>query len=194
MRAIRRGFANLVRARCLLAFAGVGCAHAWPGGRPVTFDLAVPEGWTVTRNYRWFGNEFLTMSHEDAAIGVEILRETADTRRAPLDLLSETRALTWGRGLDVVNVATHADHIDLDGHEAWAVTGHRRWHDSAMVFSTVMMRTRTHAIILSLMAPSASFQTAVPAWSGVLSTFHLPHDRIPDDAPLYPSERDEPMR
>ncbi len=171
-----------------------GCAHAPPHRGSAAFDVDVPPGWTVTRNYRWFGNAFLTLAHDDAAIGIEVIRETAGTRRAPLDLIAETRALTWGRGLGVTNTAARADHIELDGHEAWAVTGRRTWYDSTMAFSSVTTRTPRHAVMLTLMAPPSSFAQAVPAWSAVLASFRLPGDRIPDDAPLYPPERGEPMR
>lgn len=162
-----------------------GCAHAWVPGRAGTFDLDVPQGWSVTRNYRWFGNAFLTIEQNDAAIGVQVIRETPATRRVPLDLVAEARVLTWGRTFGVENQAHRAHHIVLDGHEAWAVSGLRRWKFADMQFSTVVTRAGRHAVLLTVTAPPSRFAQVTPSFGAVLDSFRLPLHPIDPAAPLF---------
>lgn len=165
----------------------IACAAAWRPDAPRRFDLAPPPGWEVRRNARVLGNEFLTLvaPEGDAAIHVELVRLDARSRRLPADMLAETRALDQGRALGFENALWRLDRIGLDGHEAWAATGRRRFHQSSNDYTLVVARTRSHVVMLSLTAPVGGLAAATPAWSGVLESFRLPRDPVPDDVPFW---------
>jgi hypothetical protein len=188
-RSLRQRGARLL----LLAWAttcAAACVPAWHPDHPHRFDVTVPPGWTVTRNARWFGNDFFTLANAQARaeITLDVVRGDRTTAALPLDLLAETRALSVGRKLGITSGETHLDQIVLDGHEAWAVTGRRRWQFVTADFSAVVARVGHHVVMLTLQAPVGHLDDAAAGWSVVLDTLRFPHDRIPADAPLFAPE------
>ncbi len=168
----------------------LGCAAAWRPDAPGRFDLDVPGGWRITRNHRWFGNDVLELADPAAraTITVELVHADARSRQLPLDLLAETRALSMGRSMGIENGRSHLHQIDLDGHEAWAVTGRRRWQFVEADYSTIITRAGRHVAQITLQAPAGQLDRALPAWSTVLETFRFPQDPVPADAPLFDPE------
>lgn len=160
-------------AASFLVFAVGACAPAWRPGRAGRFDLGVPEGFSVTRNYRWFGNDFLVLARGKEAIEVARYREDARSRRVPLDLLVEARGLDWGRRFGVGSGRDGLHEIMVDGRQAWVVSGRRRWRWVEMGYTTVALRGRTHLVMLTGMAPAADFEAFVPAWGELLDAFTL---------------------
>ncbi len=164
-------------------------SHAQDAGR---FDLAVPAGWEVSRNRRWFGNDSFRLDNSTSrsTISLQLIRSDSASRRIPLDLLAETRALSTGRSLGIESAATRMDHVALDGHEAWAVTGQRRWRLVTSDFSTVVARVGDHVAILTLEAPRDGLNAAAGAWSVVLDSLRFPEDPVSTDAPQWDPEDD----
>jgi len=168
-------------------FLLLGCIAAWRPDAPGRFDLDVPAGWVVTRNRTWIGNDVLELSNAEmrATITLELISADAASRRLPLDLLAETRALSMGRALGIESGRSHLHQIDLDGHEAWAVTGRRRWQFVEADYSTVIARAGRHVAQLTLQAPAGELDRALPAWMVVLDTLRFPLDPVRPDAPLF---------
>ncbi|MFN7147823.1 MAG: hypothetical protein ACK4YP_28895, partial [Myxococcota bacterium] len=162
----------------------LGCVAAWRPDATGRFDLAVPPGWEVTKNRRWFGNDFFVLTDDAAraSITIELVRDDASSRRLPLDLLAETRALSMGRSLGIESTRSRLHQIELDGHEAWAVTGTRRWKFAVADYSAVIARAGRHVAQVTLQAPHGQLDRALVGWSIVLETLTFPQDRIPDDA------------
>lgn len=134
------------------------------------FDLEVPAGWTITRNYRFLGGDTLVLERADAAITLSLHADRGRAQALPLDLVASVRALSWGRRVGVEN-AVYAEHdILLDGRRATAITGLRRWRTQEMGYSMVISRAPGQMLELVLHAPPASLDTAVVGWDGVLST------------------------
>jgi hypothetical protein len=168
----------------------LGCARAWHPAASDRFDLDVPPGWTVTRNRRWFGNDFFTIRAPDggATISVECVRRDRQSDDLPLDLLAETRALYMGRVFDVENRRWRLDQIDVDGHEAWAVTGRRTWHDASADFSMITLRLSRHVAFVTLQTPPGGLDRQASAWTRVVDSLRFPRDPVPDDAPVFAPE------
>lgn len=168
-------------------FALLACAAAWHPGAPKRFDVVVPDGWSITRNRTWLGNDTLALAQPDvrATITIELVHADARSRVVPLDLLAEARALSTGRALGVESDRTHMHQLALDGHEAWAVTGRRRWHFAAADYTAVYTRVGGHVAVISLVAPAGKLDTAAGAWTVVLETLRFPRDEVPEDAPIF---------
>jgi hypothetical protein len=167
----------------------LGCGVAWRPQSPTVFDLRPPEGWTVTRNTRLGPNRSLVLVAPDgqASIAVNWVRDGA-LGAVPLDLVVEARALAMLRPWGVENTIARLDRIEVAGREAWAATGTSSWHAARGEFSLVGLRVRDHVTFLLLQAPAGGLETAVPAWSQVLSTLVFPHDPPPEHAVLYTPE------
>ncbi|MDP2315026.1 MAG: hypothetical protein Q8P41_19150 [Pseudomonadota bacterium] len=165
----------------------LGCVAAWRPGVPGRFDLVVPEGWTVTQNRRWLGNDVFTLADPAAraTISLQLVHADEASARIPLDLLAETRALSMGRELGVENGWGAMHRIALDDHEAWAVTGQRRWKFAAADYTAVFARVGGRVAALTLQAPAGQLDASLRAWSTVLETLRFPLDRVPDDAPQF---------
>lgn len=168
----------------------LACAAAWRPDVAGRFDLQVPTGWSVTHNARSFGNDHLLLSHAGSrsTISIELVVADSDSRRLPLDLLAEVRAVSAGRSLGVENTRERMDQLEIDGHEAWAVTGRRRWRLITADYTMAVLRVGNRICILTLQAPSGELDAALYAWSIVLSTVRFPLDHIPADAPTFPPE------
>lgn len=166
----------------------LGCVRAWHADHPGRFDLDPPSGWSVTRNTRFFGNDFFTLRAPTApvTVSIECIRLDARSRRLPPDLLAETRALHMGRALGVDNVGWRMDRIDVDGHEAWAMTGRRTWHAAEADFTLLAVRLRDHVAFVTLQTPVGGLGAATPAWAGLLESLRFPRDPVAPDAPLFP--------
>ena len=170
----------------------LACAAAWrPGAIDRNrFDLALPEGWTVTRNRRVIGNDTLALANPAlrSTITIELVHADAASRALPLDLLAEARALSTGRSLGVASDRGAMHQIALDGHEAWAVTGRRRWHFAVADYTAVYTRVGTHVAVISLVAPADGLDRAAGAWTTVLETLHFPRDPVAPDAAIFEPE------
>jgi hypothetical protein len=168
------------------------CAAAWRPDAPGRFDLAVPTGWEITRNKRFFGNDFLTLASRDlrSTITVELVRSDPAARRLPLDLLAEVRALSMGRTLGVESTRVGLHQIDVDDHEAWAVTGSRRTTWSSADYSTIIAWVGPHLAQITLTTPAGELDRALPAWAGFLASVRFPLDPLPADRPLFDPELD----
>lgn len=164
-----------------------GCVAAWRPDAPRRFDVALPDGWEVTRNVRVLDNDLLAARAPDgsAVVSVELIRSDRRSRELPLDLIAETRALQRGRVLGFENTRWRTDQIVIDGREAWAVTGRRAWRFVESDTTLVVTRTRTHVVLLTLDTPPGGLGEATPAWAGVLESFRLLRDRPTPDAPLW---------
>jgi hypothetical protein len=156
-----------------LAFSAQSCTAAWKPGVPGRFDLEPPEGFSVERNYRWFGNDFVVLARGKEAIEVARYKEDARSRRVPLDLVVEARALDWGRRFGVGSGQDGLHEIMVDGRQAWAVSGRRKWRWVEMGYTTVALRGGSHLVMLTGMAPAPEFESFVPSWSTMLEAFTL---------------------
>lgn len=165
----------------------LACAAAWHPGAPRRFDLEIPPGWRVRRNQTWFGNDQLILDEPTlrASIAIELVRSDRRADQLPLDLLAESRALSMGRALGVESGRTHLDQIELDGREAWAVTGRRRWQFVEADFSTVVARAGGHVVTVTLTAPVGELDHALTGWALVLDTLRFPRAPIAPDAPQF---------
>lgn len=185
----RTGFAPKRRARQdrhVLALL-FGCAAAWRPDAPGRFDLVVPPGWEVATNRRTFGTHVLGLKSDAAraTITVALLPDDTPARALPLELVAESRALTSGRALGIESGRSHLHQIDLDGHEAWAVTGRRRWQFVEADYTSVYARVGRHLAEITLQAPVGELDRALPAWAIVLDSLRFPLDRVAVDAPLF---------
>lgn len=164
------------------------CGAAWrPDAARPAFDLEVPEGWVVTRNHRVLWNREFTLVAPDgrASITLQLVRETAATRPAPLDLLAEARALGMARVFGVENTVSRLDAIVVDDREAWAATGHARWHAAAGAFSLVALRVGPNVVFVTLVTPEGELDGALVPWSRVLDSLVFPAWPAPVDAPVF---------
>ena len=168
----------------------LACGAAWRPDAPGRFDLAVPTGWEIRRNARWLGNEVFSLANPAAraTITLELVHADARSQEFPLDLLAEARALSMGRSLGIQSGRSHLHQIDLDGHEAWAVTGRRRWQFVEADYTTIVTRVGKHVAQLTLQAPVGMLDAQLPAWSVVLDSLRFPNDRVPADAALFVPE------
>ncbi len=168
----------------------IGCAAAWRPDAPGRFDLRVPDGWTITQNRRWLGTDVFTMSDPAAraTISLQLVHADAGSAGLPLDLLAEARALSMGRELGVENSREEMHQIALDGHEAWAVTGRRRWKFVTADYTAVFARVGARVAALTFQAPSGELDASLLGWSVVLDTLRFPRDPVPPDAPHFEPE------
>lgn len=166
----------------LLALA-VGCAPAWHPPAVGRFDLQVPEGWEVARNYRAFGVDTVVLAHGAASISVTVRRE-GPAERLPLDLVAGVRALSWGRRVGVENLVIAEHELVVDGRRACAVTGMRRWRTARTGYTMVYLRAAGRAAELVLHAPSASLDLYANDWGRFLDGFRLQAPPEPD-GPLF---------
>ncbi len=164
----------------------LACA-AWRPDAPGRFDLVVPQGWEITHNRSIFGTDALTLVEPTAraTITLQLVHADAASRVIPLDLLAETRSMAMGRTRGVENSRGPMSHIALDGHEAWAVTGRRRWQFADADYSAVYTRVGTRIAMITLQAPSGRLDDALRGWSVVLDTLRFPRDPVPPDAPEF---------
>ncbi len=160
-----------------------GCVAAWHPPTPGRFDLVVPDGWTVTRNYRWLGADTVVLDGEGASISVNVRREVG-TGHLPLDLVASVRALSWGRRVGVENAILAEHEIEVDARRAAAVTGLRRWRTARTAYTMVLMRGGGWTVELVLHAPEHELDPHAAAWAAFLSGFRLSCPPEPD-GPLY---------
>ncbi|MES2645008.1 MAG: hypothetical protein V4850_36315 [Myxococcota bacterium] len=165
----------------------LGCAAAWRPGVPGRFDLVVPDGWSITENRRWLGNDVFTLADPAAraTISIQLVRVDAPSADVPLDLLAEARALSMGRSLGVVNSRSDMHQIAVDGHEAWAVTGRRRWQFVEGDYTAVFAHVGRHLAAVTLQTPSGALDRSLRGWAIVLESLRFPRDPVPADAPHF---------
>lgn len=165
----------------------LACVAAWRPDAPRRFDLEIPDGWHIRRNQSWFGNDQLILDQPEAraSITIELVRSDPRADALPLDLLAETRALSMGRALGIESGRTRMDQIELDGREAWAVTGRRRWQFVEADYSTVVARAGRHVVVVTLMAPVGKLDGALTGWALVLGTLRFPRAPVAPDAPIF---------
>lgn len=165
----------------------LGCAAAWRPGAPGRFDLVVPEGWTITQNRRWLGNDVLVLVEPAAraTITIHLVRVDAPSADVPLDLLAETRALSMGRSLGVVNSRSQMHHIAIDDHEAWAVTGRRRWQFAEADYTAVFAHVGGHVAAITLHSPTGQLDSVLRGWATVLESLRFPRDPVSPDAAQF---------
>ncbi len=162
----------------------VGCAAAWNPERPGPFDLAVPSGWSLARNYQFFGSHTVVITRGDAGISLTRRPENGRAGRLPLDLVAGVRALSWGRRVGVENAVIAEHDILLDGRRACAVTGLRRWRTARSGYTMVVTRTPGHTVEIVLHAPEAALDAYAADWGVFLDglRFRSPPD---PDGPLF---------
>lgn len=151
----------------------LGCPTAWKPELPGTFDVAVPTGWEVTRNYRWLGTSNLTARRGQAALSVRVEPNRGRARRLPLSLVASARALTWGRTLGVQNLIVAEHEIVVSDQRGCAVTGLRRWRTHTTGYTMVIVRNEELLAELTLHAPPSSMDEAAAGWGAVLASFRL---------------------
>jgi hypothetical protein len=166
------------------------CAPALRADGGGVVEMAVPPGWTVARNAALLGGATVALVDADrrASVTIQLVRDTTEARGLPLDLLVETRALYMGRALGYESTVGRLDAIELDGREAWAATGHVRWHQAAGDFSLVGARAGRHVAFVTLVAPAGELDRSVSAWAIVLDTLRFP--RTPTVAGQTPFDPD----
>lgn len=135
--------------------------------------LVVPDGWQLTRNHRAFGSDNVAMKRGDAAISLLVTPDSGIPQGYPLDVFASVRAVAWGRSLGVENtvVAEHA--VSVDGREAYAVTGLRRWRTTVIGYTMVVTRTCDRVAEVVLHAPPGSLDLHARDWGQVLDSLHL---------------------
>ncbi|MSQ00834.1 MAG: hypothetical protein EXR71_02950 [Myxococcales bacterium] len=166
-----------------LVFA-LGCAPAWHPARPGRLNLVVPDGWTVTRNYRAFGADTVVLDSDRASISVSVRPDSERGRQLPVDLVAGVRALSWGRGLGVQNAVIAEHDIELDGRRACAVTGMRRWRTANIGYTMIYSRAAGRSVELVLHAPLDELDRHAADWSTFIDGFHLDVP-VPVDGPLF---------
>ena len=162
----------------------LGCAAAWNPARPGAFDVTIPAGWTLTRNYRAFGAETLVITRDAAAISLVRRREHGRAGSLPLDLVAGVRALSFGRRLGVENALIAEHDLLLDGRRACAVTGLRRWRTARSGYTMVLTRTPGYTVEIVLHAPSEVLDGYAADWGVFLDGLHLAAPLEPD-GPLF---------
>jgi hypothetical protein len=151
----------------------LGCAAAWRPDRPGPFELVIPPGWALTRNYRFLGSENVVLERGDAAISLTRRPEHGPAGRLPLDLVAGVRALSWGRRLGVENAVLAEHDLLIDGRRAAAVTGLRRWRTARIGYTMLVTRTPGHTVEIVLHAPGDSLDGYAADWGAFLDGFHL---------------------
>ncbi len=162
----------------------LGCVAAWNPERPGPFDLAVPDGWSLTRNYRFFGSSTVVLTREDAAISLTRRPEHGAAARLPLDLVAGVRALSWGRRLGVENSLLAEHDLLIDGRRACAVTGQRRLRTARSAYTMVFTRTPGHTVEIALHAPGGALDGYAADWGTFLDGLHFAAPPEPE-APLF---------
>ncbi|MCB9762731.1 MAG: hypothetical protein H6739_23220 [Alphaproteobacteria bacterium] len=169
----------------------VGCLRAArpvPDSQPLRyagrFEVAVPDGWEVTRNWRFAGNRRLVLRapQNDAAITVEMVREDWRSRDLPLSVVADVAMAEAGRSLGIAAEPLGQHQLLLAGREAWATTLRRHQGPASALATAVTLRADHHLVVLTLHSTAAA--PPVPAWDLVLSSFALPRDPPPDTPPF----------
>ncbi len=164
-----------------LALLLLACPAAWTPTGPGRFSIDPPEGWEVTRNYRWFGTDNLVLARDDAAISLMLQPSRGRARRLPLGVLASVRALSWGRRLGVESAILAEHEVLVDGRRGYAVTGVRRWRRELIGYTTIMVRTEERLLELTLFAPPPLLDAQAGAWQSVVESL-----RLADPAPPTP--------
>lgn len=167
----------------LLLALSLGCAPAWHPPAVGRFDVVVPEGWGIRRNYRALGVDTLEVGAGAASISVTIRRE-GPSSALPLDLVAGVRALSWGRRLGVENAVIAEHEIEVDHRRAAAVTGLRRWRTSRTAYTMVYLRAGDRSAELVLHTPEDALDTYAADWGRFLDGFHFTAPPEPD-GPLF---------
>ncbi|MBM4364785.1 MAG: hypothetical protein FJ102_01110 [Deltaproteobacteria bacterium] len=171
----------------LLALLLLACRAAWTPGGPGRFSVDPPQGWEVTRNYRWLGTDNLVLARDAAAISLTVQPSRGRARELPLGVLASVRALSWGRRLGVQSAILAEHEVLVDGRRGYAVTGVRRWRRELIGYTTVMVRTEARLVELTLFAPPALLDAQALAWQGVLESLRL-HEPAPP-TPIFVEEQ-----
>ncbi len=172
-----------------VTFALLGCVRAvkpngdlWVGD----FALDAPSSWEITRNYRFLGNSFFTLTAPDrgSAITVEMIRETHRQRRLPLRLVSDVLTVNVGRasGIEAEVIAQHE--LLVAERRAWATTAVRRHGPQERLASQVALRGERHVVLVTLHTPLGGVPGASLAWQRVLDSLALPGEPAPADIPM----------
>jgi len=172
-----------------VTLALAGCARAvkpqgdlWVG----RFALDAPRAWEVTRNYRFLGNSFFTLTAPDrrSAITVEMIRESQRERRLPLRLVSDTLVVNVGRssGIEAHVIGQHE--LLVAERLAWATTAVRRHGPHERLASQIALRGERHVFLITLHTPPGGVPDAAIAWQRVIDSFAIPGEPAPPDAPM----------
>ena len=151
----------------------LACMSAWHPPDPGRFSLSPPEGWEISRNYRFFGADTFVLSRGAASMSVSVRPDSGRAQVLPLDLVAGVRALSWGRRVGVVNAVLVEQDIEVDGRRACAVTGMRRWRTATTGYTMVVLRAPGEIVELVLHAPYAELDTYAGEWGRFLDGFHL---------------------
>ncbi len=162
----------------------VGCAPAWHPAAPGRLQLVVPDGWTVTRNYRAFGADTVVLDRDQASISLSVRPDSGRGRRLPIDLVAGVRALSWGARVGVENALIAEHDIELDGRRACAVTGIRRWRTATIGYTMIYSRATDRSVELVLHAPLDQLDGQAADWATFLGGFHLDVP-LPVEGPLF---------
>lgn len=157
----------------LLAPMLVACQAAWSPDAPGRFSLDPPEGWQVTRNYRWLGTDNLVLTRERAAISLTLQPCRGRACQLPLGVLASVRALSWGRRLGVESAIVAEHEVLVDGRRGYAVTGVRRWRREQIGYTTILVRTEARLLELTLFAPPPMLDAQLGPWKSVVESLHL---------------------
>jgi hypothetical protein len=151
----------------------LACAPAVSGSVRDRVALTVPDGWRVTRNYRAFGGDNVAMAKEKAAISLWVHNDQGIIQDYPLDVVASVRASAYGRSLGVESIAVAEHAVLIDGREAYAITGIRRWRTSTIAYSMVVTRTCDRVAELVLHAPVGQLDVFTRDWGQLLDSVAL---------------------
>ncbi len=165
----------------------LACHAAWNPTTPGRFTLNPPEGWRVTRNYRWLGTDTLVVARDLAAISLTLQPCRGRARERPLGGLASARALSWGRRLGVESAILAEHEVLVDGRRGYAVTGVRRWRRELIGYTTIMVRTEERLLELTLFAPPALLDAQSGPWAAVVDSIRLADP--PPPAPTFVEEQ-----
>lgn len=165
----------------------LACHAAWNPTVPGRFSIDPPEGWKVTRNYRWLDTDTLVLARGDAAISLALQPCRGRARQLPLGVLASARALSWGRRLGVESAILAEHEVLIDGRRGYAVTGVRRWRRELIGYTTIMVRTDARLLELTLFAPPSTLDAQASAWTTVVNSLRLAEPAPP--APTFVEEQ-----
>jgi hypothetical protein len=171
----------------LLLLLGCAAVHPTLDGR-VSGRVAMepPPGWELGANRRAFGSDHVVLMAPDqvTSVTVDLVREGARTRALPLHIVAETYALDHGRSLGIEAALIDVQEIELADRRAVAVTTSRRHGPQVVLASTVVARTETHMLLVTLHTLPEADPRIIQDWGALLESVELPFDPPGEEPPF----------
>lgn len=148
--------------------------------------LEPPPGWELGANHRAFGSDHVVLMAPDdvTSVTVDLVREGGRTRDLPLYIVAETYALDHGRPLDIHAELLDVQEIVVADRRGIAVTTARHHGPQTMLASTVVARTETHMLLVTLHTLPEADPRIIQDWGALLESVELPYDPPGEEPPF----------